>query len=324
MLIATNLSKKFVYKESKGLFKKKLIVKNAVNDVSLKIESGKIVGLIGVNGAGKTTTIKMLASLIKPTTGEILIDNLDIIKEHKKAKRIINLISGGERNIYWRLTAQENLEYFGALYGIPKDVLNQKIETILEMVGLTESKDIPVERYSKGMKQRLQIARGLINDPKYIFLDEPTLGLDINIAKELRSYIRKLADDENKGILLTTHYISEVEELCDYIYIISNGYIVAEGTPDELKEELSTKTQVVLTVEVLTEQAEVELKDILECKAEVTIEGENIHTIKVISKENFTAEIIRCLSSHNVSILNMKLMEPDLEEIVLNVLRRSE
>ncbi|MCU0097489.1 ABC transporter ATP-binding protein [Bacillus sp. OR9] len=191
MLVATNLSKQFVYKESKGLFKK-IIVKNAVNDVSLKIESGKIVGLIGVNGAGKTTTIKMLASLIKPSTGEILIDNLDIIKEHKKAKRIINLISGGERNIYWRLTAQENLEYFGALYGIPKDVLNQRIETILEMVGLTESKDIPVERYSKGMKQRLQIARGLINDPKYIFLDEPTLGLDINIAKELRLYIRKL------------------------------------------------------------------------------------------------------------------------------------
>ena len=120
MLIATNISKKFIMKESNGLFKRKTIKKKqAVKDISLKIEPGKIVGLLGINGAGKTTTIKMIAGLIEPTSGTIMIDNINVIKEDKKIKSIINLITGGERNIYWRLTAQENLEYFGALYGVP-------------------------------------------------------------------------------------------------------------------------------------------------------------------------------------------------------------
>ena len=148
--------------------------------------------------------------------------------------------------MYWRLTAKENLEYFGSLYGLSGDVLRDRIKELLKLVELEEAADIPVERYSKGMKQRLQTARGLINDPEYIFLDEPTLGLDIMIAKEIRELIRGLAVKKNKGILLTTHYISEAEELCDYIYVLDKGEVIAEGTKEELRSLLSVKPKVVL------------------------------------------------------------------------------
>ena len=184
MIQAEHLSKTYVLKEKSHLFgKKKVRQIPAVRDISLEIPKGKITGVLGINGAGKTTTIRMLASLITPTSGSLTMDGVDAVKNHLWVKERINMISGGERNLYWRLTAQENLRYFGSLYGIGKKELEERIGELLKTVGLEEAKDIPVERYSKGMKQRLQIARGLINEPEYLFLDEPTLGLDILIAK---------------------------------------------------------------------------------------------------------------------------------------------
>ena len=244
---AKNLEKQYVLKEKTGLFrsKNKKIVQ-AVKGVSLEIPKGKIVGVLGINGAGKTTTIRMLASIIEPTAGEITMNGIDAVKNHLWVKERINVVSGGERNLYWRLTASENLKYFGSLYGVKGMELKEKIARLLKLVGLEEVADIPVERYSKGMKQRLQIARGLINDPEYIFLDEPTLGLDIVIAKEIRKVIHELAKKDDKGILLTTHYISEAEELCDYIYILDNGKIIAQGTKEKLKELFNCKPKVVL------------------------------------------------------------------------------
>ena len=190
MIQAEHLSKTYVLKEKSHLFgKKKVRQISAVRDISLEIPKGKITGVLGINGAGKTTTIRMLASLITPTSGSLTMDGVDAVKNHLWVKERINMISGGERNLYWRLTAQENLRYFGSLYGIGKKELEERIGELLKTVGLEEAKDIPVERYSKGMKQRLQIARGLINEPEYLFLDEPTLGLDILIAKEIRELI---------------------------------------------------------------------------------------------------------------------------------------
>ena len=192
MIRAKHLVKDYVLQEKKGLFwqrRKKTI--HAVSDITLEIPKGKIIGVLGINGAGKTTTIRMLASLVTPTSGTLTMDGVDGVKNHLWVKEHINVISGGERNLYWRLTARENLRYFGNLYGISKKALNERIAHLLRIVGLENAQDIPVERLSKGMKQRLQIARGLINDPEYIFLDEPTLGLDIMIAKEIRELIAK-------------------------------------------------------------------------------------------------------------------------------------
>ena len=199
MIQAEHLSKTYVLKEKSHLFgKKKVRQISAVRDISLEIPKGKITGVLGINGAGKTTTIRMLASLITPTSGSLTMDGVDAVKNHLWVKERINMISGGERNLYWRLTAQENLRYFGSLYGIGKKELEERIGELLKTVGLEEAKDIPVERYSKGMKQRLQIARGLINEPEYLFLDEPTLGLDILIAKEIRELIHSLAKERGK------------------------------------------------------------------------------------------------------------------------------
>ena len=247
MIQAEHLSKTYVLKEKSHLFgKKKVRQISAVRDISLEIPKGKITGVLGINGAGKTTTIRMLASLITPTSGSLTMDGVDAVKNHLWVKERINMISGGERNLYWRLTAQENLRYFGSLYGIGKKELEERIGELLKTVGLEEAKDIPVERYSKGMKQRLQIARGLINEPEYLFLDEPTLGLDILIAKEIRELIHSLAKERGKGILLATHYISEAEELCDYIYVLDQGQIIARGTKEELKEIFKVKPRMVV------------------------------------------------------------------------------
>ena len=244
---AKHLVKDYVLKEKVGFLQpKKTKVIHAVKDISIEIPKGRIVGVLGINGAGKTTTIRMLSSLIIPTQGSVTMNGVDAIQNHLWVKERINLISGGERNLYWRLTAKENLEYFGSLYGLSGNVLKDRIKELLKLVELEETADIPVERYSKGMKQRLQIARGLINDPEYIFLDEPTLGLDIMITKEIRELIRGLAVKKNKGILLTTHYISEAEELCDYIYVLDKGEVIAEGTKEELRSLLSVKPKMVL------------------------------------------------------------------------------
>lgn len=253
-IIAQHLVKDYILKEKikekSGLFgRKQKKVIHAVKDISLEIPQKKIIGVLGINGAGKTTTIRMLASIIAPTSGSLTMNGVDAVKNHLWIKERINVISGGERNLYWRLTAKENLRYFGSLYGLSGDDLDKRITYLLRTVGLEEAANVPVERYSKGMKQRLQIARGLINDPIYLFMDEPTLGLDIVIAKEIRNLVSDLAHKEGRGILLTTHYISEAEELCDYIYILDKGRIIAEGTKEQLKGLLAYEPKVITSVQ---------------------------------------------------------------------------
>ncbi len=241
MIEVKNIKKTYVTKRRNGFFNNKKERVEAVKGISLQIERGKIVGLLGINGAGKTTTIKMLTTLISPTEGTYTFDGMDAVKNPLEVKKQINMIAGGERMIYWRLSAYENLEYYGSLYGIEKEVLKSRIPQLLDFVGLTESADLPVETYSKGMKQRLQIARGLINDPSYIFMDEPTIGLDAVVTNELHKHIKALAKEQNKGILLTSHYLAEVEELCDYIYILSKGNMLIEGTKAEIAKMVFDK-----------------------------------------------------------------------------------
>jgi ABC-2 type transport system ATP-binding protein len=225
---------------------KKFGSKAALSSVNLKLERGQIVGLLGINGAGKTTTIKMLTALLSPTSGTYSMDDIDALSYPKEVKKRVNMIAGGERMIYWRLTAYENLWYYGQIYNVPNHILKKRIKELLELVGLKGNENIPVETFSKGMKQRLQIARGLINDPEYLFLDEPTIGLDAVVSKELRKHIKYLAKDQNKGILLTSHYMGEVEELCDYIYILRDGILVRQGTAKELAESTFNRKNYVL------------------------------------------------------------------------------
>jgi ABC-2 type transport system ATP-binding protein len=205
----------------------------AVDGLSLTIPPGQVTGLLGLNGAGKTTTIKMIATLLRPTSGTATVDGLDVVAHAREVRRRINMIAGGERMVYTRLTGRENLWYFGQLYDVPRRTLRPRVEGLLEMVGLTGAADVLVERYSRGMRQRLSIARGLINRPAYLLLDEPTIGLDAPIARDLRAVVADLARD-GVGVLLTSHYLAEVEQLCRHVYLIEHGRLVAAGSPADL------------------------------------------------------------------------------------------
>lgn len=227
------------YQQTRGLFQRKKQSIRAVDGVSFSVARGEIFGLLGQNGAGKTTTIKMLTTLLAPTSGVCKVLGYDTFGEEKKIRPRINFIFGGEMGVYRRLSARDNLRYFSNLYLLSRKEQELRIEQILEQVELADRADDLAETYSKGMIQRLQIARGLINDPEILFMDEPTVGLDPIGARMLRDIIRRLKQ-EGRTVLLTTHYLPEAEELCDRMLIINKGKIVARGTPAEIKNGYDT------------------------------------------------------------------------------------
>ena len=206
----------------------------AVDDVSFEIQEGELFGLLGPNGAGKTTTVKMLTTLLIPTAGAASVKGFDVVAQAEEVRRRIGFIFGGERGLYWRLSGVDNLRYFASLYSIDPDVTKKRIPYLLEMVGLNGRGDEKVQGYSRGMKQRLHVARTLLHDPAVLFLDEPTLGLDPVGAREFRQVILNL-QSEQKTILLTTHYMFEADALCDRIAVINHGRIIALNTPSGLK-----------------------------------------------------------------------------------------
>jgi ABC-2 type transport system ATP-binding protein len=206
----------------------------AVDDVSFEVQEGELFGLLGPNGAGKTTTIKMLTTLLIPTLGSASVKGFDVVTQAKEVRKRIGFIFGGERGLYWRLSGIDNLRYFASLYNIDYDITKKRIPELLDMVGLNGRGEEKVQGYSRGMKQRLHVARTLLHDPDILFLDEPTLGLDPVGAREFRQVILDL-QSEKKTILLTTHYMFEADALCDRIAIINHGSIIAIDSPGGLK-----------------------------------------------------------------------------------------
>jgi len=223
-----------IFKTTIGVLKRTKKEVMAVEDVSFEVKSGELFGLLGPNGAGKTTIVKMLATLLIPTQGVARIQGFDVVKEADQVRKRIGFIFGGERGLYWRLSGIDNLRYFGSLYHVDPDVMKKRIPYLLELVGLDGRGKERVGGYSRGMKQRLHVARTLLHDPEVLFLDEPTIGLDPVGAREFRQVIRDL-QSENKTILLTTHYMFEADALCQRIAVLNQGRIVALDTPEGLK-----------------------------------------------------------------------------------------
>ncbi|HII95426.1 MAG TPA: ABC transporter ATP-binding protein [Candidatus Methanofastidiosum sp.] len=205
----------------------------ALDNATIKIEDGTTIGIVGPNGAGKTTLIRLLCGILKPSKGQIIIDGMDLQKHPTEIKKIIGYLPE-EPNLYERPKAGELLEYFGLLYGVPKEKINQRIDELLTLVGLSDRKDWKVSSFSKGMRQRLAISRALIHDPKIIVFDEPTMGLDPLTSRKIRDFIKTLKKD--KTIILCTHYMYEAEQLCDKIAIIDKGKIKAYDTIENLKK----------------------------------------------------------------------------------------
>lgn len=209
----------------------------ALHGVDLEVRKGELFGLLGPNGAGKTTLVKILSTLLLPTEGEARVAGLDVRRDATAIRGKVGVVLGGDRALYWRLTARENLWYFSQLYDVPGHVARTRMEEVLGEVGLLDRADDRIEDYSKGMKQRLHIARGLLTDPSILLLDEPTIGLDPHAARSLRALVRKLVDEHDRTVVLTTHYLYEADELSDRVGILHRGRLIAVDTPARLKAQ---------------------------------------------------------------------------------------
>jgi ABC-2 type transport system ATP-binding protein len=223
-----------VFESRKGFLFRERTRTEALRGVELTVQPGSIFGLLGPNGAGKTTLVKILSTLLLPTGGTARVLGHDVVEETAWLRPRIGLVLGGERGLYNRISARDNLRYFADLYGIPAHEREERIGAVLERVGLTSAGDRRVEEYSRGMKQKLHIARGILHQPQMLFLDEPTIGLDPKSARETRKLVRSLVAD-GVTIFLTTHYMFEAEELCPEIAVMSKGRIVARDTVGGLR-----------------------------------------------------------------------------------------
>ena len=224
-----------VFESRKGFFLQEKVRTVALNGVDLSVQKGELFGLLGPNGAGKTTLTKILSTLLLPTEGEARVLGVDVARRPEAVRPRIGLVLGGERGLYNRVSARENLRYFADLFGIPIELRESRIDEVLERVGLSDSADRRVEEFSRGMKQKLHLARGILHWPEVLFLDEPTIGLDPRSARETRKLVRGLVSD-GVTIFLTTHYMFEAEELCHRIAVLGHGKIIAVDTVAALRQ----------------------------------------------------------------------------------------
>jgi len=212
----------------------------AVDQLTLNIESGEIFGLLGENGAGKTTTLRMLSTMLKPTAGNAIINKHDLLKKPELVRGSIGILFGGETGLYDRLTARENIEYFGLLNGMEKKQIKIRIEELTKKLGMEEYIDRRTGKFSKGMKQKVAIARSIVHNPPIMFFDEPTSGLDVTAIRVVQDFIKEL-QKEGKTVIFSSHSMSEVEKLCDRVGIINKGKLIAMGSLEELKTQQGTE-----------------------------------------------------------------------------------
>jgi ABC-2 type transport system ATP-binding protein len=289
---------------------------HALNGLDFSVPRGIVFGLLGPNGSGKTTTIRILATLLTPTSGEAQVLGYDVVREAGKVRGRIGLILGGERGLYGRLTGEENLKYFAALNHLSRDMARQRVKEIIE---LTEAGRRPVEQYSRGMRQRLHIARGLLTDPEVLFMDEPTIGLDPAGAQELRQMIPALIR-AGKTILLTTHYMSEADELSSRVAIINRGRIIASGTPSVIKRSFAR----IAVCEVICRQGETDVVAAVEAmggiQRVIAVEDGPFRrlTIHTAPGREIKTGITEILGGSNIESIVMR--DPTLEEAYLSII----
>jgi len=301
------------YRITTGTIRRRSREIEAVRGVSFSIREGELFGLLGPNGAGKTTTIKMLNTLLIPTGGSAHVLGLDVVQDARRIREKIGYVFGGDRGLYERLSALDNLRYFAELYGVEPRRQRARIDELLALVGLDGRERERVEGYSRGMRQRLHIARGLLHDPPVLFLDEPTIGVDPVGARELRALIASLTE-QGKTVLLTTHYMFEADSLCDRIAVIANGEIVAQGTPQQLKARVEQSG--VVEVEVFgIDEASVRRIEALPGVLTVTVEEQEQRQLLIVQTApgvELTHMILAQLRS--VSVGRVASREPTLED----------
>ncbi|SFM19531.1 ATP-binding cassette domain-containing protein [Methanolobus profundi] len=290
----------------------------AVNNLSFNIESGEVFGLLGPNGAGKTTTISMLSTMLKPTSGNASVNGFDIRTNEDDVRKSIGIVFQ-DQSLDEELTAYENMDFHGRLYRIPKNVRQKKIIELLELVELDDKKDNLVKTYSGGMRRRLEIARGLLHEPKVLFLDEPTLGLDPQTRNHLWDYIEKLNKEKGITIILTTHYMEEADKLCHRVAIVDRGQIIALDTSEKLKNDIGGDV-----ITIVSQQKD-DLYSIIRSLSEIkSIEvHDNFITIGLQNAEKHVAKIVTMASENGITIESLSIHKPTLEDVFLHFTGRT-
>jgi ABC-2 type transport system ATP-binding protein len=290
----------------------------AVDHVKFSVKQGEIFGFLGPNGAGKTTTINMLITLLKPTEGKASVLNFDVSEQDNNVRKVIGVVPQ-EYTADEDLTGLENVLLCSDLYGIPRDTAKERAADLLKLVELTNFKDKKVETYSGGMRRRLELACGLINRPKVLFLDEPTLGLDVQTRTATWDYIRKLKKEFGMTLFMTTHYLEEADALCDRVAIIDNGKIVVVGSPEELKHSLGGD---VITLAIKEDADVSELIQKVENVKDIKKE-DGSYRIKAELGEVTAPLIIEALRRKGYTVTRLSLTEPTLNEVYLEYTGRS-
>jgi ABC-2 type transport system ATP-binding protein len=294
----------------------------AVDGVSLQIERGEIFGLLGPNGAGKSTTIRMLCTLLEPTSGMARVSGFDIVKQANEVRRNLGTVLAGERSIYWKLSGRENLEYFAALYHIPPAIAKKRVEELIERMELKERANELVEKYSTGMRQRIAISKALLARPPILLLDEPTLGLDPQAARNLRELIVDL-QKEDHTILLTTHYMEEADLLSDRIGIIDTGKIIALDTPAGLKQRIGQSEVVKLEVSGWYEKIGEQLRQLngVENLSAHKADTDGVWEVSLQSADSraILPGVVETVNHNGTHLLNMNIVRPSLEDVFINL-----
>lgn len=292
----------------------------AVEDVSLQIERGTIYGLLGHNGAGKTTTIKMLSTLLIPTSGEAHVAGFDVATQERAVRRRLGVVLGGDRGLYGKLTAWDNLTYFGYLYGMDPEEIPKRAEELLDLVGLADRAKHRVEGFSRGMKQRLHLAKALMHRPPVLFLDEPSIGLDPAAAVKLRELIQELVPQHT--VLLTTHYLHEADQLCDRIAIIDQGRIIVEDTPAGIKRRVGGDVRhEIRTCSALQGDAVELLRRLPSISAVEIRSNDGYDIVQLVAPEESTAldDSLRLIHRAGLRVLGVATHDLTLEDAFLSL-----
>ncbi|XOQ15204.1 MAG: ABC transporter ATP-binding protein [Shouchella clausii] len=291
----------------------------AVKNVHLHVRQGEAVGLLGPNGAGKSTLIDMLTTLTKPTAGEIRFEGKPVANQLKPFRNRIGVVPQ-EIALFQELSAEENLLFFGKLYKLEKAALKKRVAELLDLMELTNRKKEPVRTFSGGMKRRLNLAVALIHKPEYLILDEPTVGIDPHSRRHLLDFIKDLQEHKGLTILYTSHYMEEVEFLCNRIYIVDRGSVIAEGTQSEIKRIISPQSTYELTVAVKT----AELKEQLASHEYVQALKETDEGYRIVSaKNNLFPMLLHMVEDSGTTVKGIHIKQPTLEDVFLHLTGRS-
>jgi ABC-2 type transport system ATP-binding protein len=293
----------------------------ALDSVDLRIERGELFGLLGPNGAGKTTLLKILSTLLLPTSGKAYVAGFDVEKDFQEVRKRINMVSGGEISGYGLLTVRENLWMFTQFYGMKSAVAFKQIDTMLELFGMVDKKNEKVRTLSTGMRQKMNVIRGFVTDPDILFLDEPTLGLDVNASRVIRDYIVEWVEKRpDKTVLLTTHYMAEADQLCDRVAIIDDGKILACDAPDTLKRLVKTSTMLKIDVTLLNNKSVLDKIPGVEKFTYTDDPASNLTSLKfLLQDESAVSDIVSEIVHSGAKILALRKTEPTLEDVFIKM-----